>query len=460
MLSTFVRRTRIDAPAADVFRWHARPGALERLTPPWSGVQVVERTGGIEAGARVVLRMPLGPMHVRWVAEHRQYVEGEMFEDAQIEGPFARWIHTHRFQPDGDAASTLEDHIEYALPLGALGRTLGEAFTRATLEATFAYRHRITADDLRLHQAYSAHPFHVAVTGARGLVGSVLVPFLTTGGHRVTPLLRDAAQVGNESAQWDPATGRIDGALDGLDAVVHLAGAGIADRRWSAARKAEIRASRVQPTRKLSEALARMKPRPRVMICASAVGLYGDRGADTVDEHSAPGNGFLANVCREWEAATLPAVEAGIRVVNLRVGVVLSSAGGALAKMLPPFRLGAGGRLGSGEQYMSWIAIDDLVGAVLHALATDSVQGPVNAVAPEAVTNRELTKTLGRVLSRPTIFAVPAAAARLAFGEMADEALLASTRVAPTRLASSGYRFAHPNLEDALRHTLGKSRNP
>jgi uncharacterized protein (TIGR01777 family) len=324
------------------------------------------------------------------------------------------------------------------------------------LDSTFSYRHRLTADDLRLHQAYSAEPLHVAVTGASGLIGSVLCPFLTTGGHRVTRLVRDQAKVGNDAACWNPETGALTGVTGSVDAVVHLAGEGIADKRWSVARKAEIRDSRVGPTRKLSEALGRMKAKPKTLICASAIGFYGDRGAETVDEDSEAGDGFLADVCREWEAATAPATAAGIRVVNLRLGVVLTSAGGALAKMLPPFRLGAGGPLGSGQQYMSWIAIDDLVGAVLHCLATDALLGPVNAVAPEAVTNYELTKTLGRVLSRPTIVPIPAAAARLAFGEMADEALLASTRVAPTRLASSGYRFAHPNLEEALRHTLGR----
>jgi uncharacterized protein (TIGR01777 family) len=380
-----------------------------------------------------------------------------MFQDAQVDGPFARWIHTHRFEPAGPSACTLEDHIEYALPLGAIGSLLGDAFTRATLDATFAYRHRVTADDLRLHQAYSRQPLHIAVTGASGLIGSGLVPFLTTGGHRVTRLVRDEGKIGVGAAHWHPESGALTGIAGNLDAVVHLAGAGIADQRWTASRKAVIRDSRVGPTRKLSEALASMKAKPKTLICASAIGFYGDRGADTVDEDSDAGEGFLAEVCREWEGATAPATAAGIRVINVRFGVVLSAAGGALAKMLPPFRLGAGGVLGSGQQYMSWIAIDDLLGAILHGLVSDAVRGPVNGVAPEAATNYTFTKTLGSVLSRPTIVPVPAAAARLAFGEMADEALLASTRVAPTRLASSGYRFSHPNLEEALRHTLGKA---
>lgn len=454
-LETFTYRSRIEAPADEVFRWHARPGALERLTPPWSPVHVVERSGGLETGSRVVLRMWVGPVRLRWVAEHRGYVEGREFRDVQAEGPFAHWEHTHRFEPDGESACYVEDHIEYALPLGPLGRMLGDARVRAALEATVAYRHRILAGDIALHRRYSQSPLHVAVTGSSGLIGSALVPFLTTGGHRVTRLVRGEQNDG--AVRWDPQTGQIDAArLGTFDALVHLAGESIAAGRWTARRKARIRESRVQPTRRLCEALARLPNRPKVLISASAIGYYGDRGAETLDEKSAPGAGFLAEVCQAWEEATAPASEAGIRVVCLRIGVVLSAAGGALAAMLPAFRLAAGGVVGSGEQYVSWIAIDDLLGAILHVLQTDALRGPVNAVAPEAVTNRELTKTLGRVLSRPTIVPLPAAAARLAFGEMADETLLASTRVSPTCLAASGYRFRHAHLEQALRHTLGK----
>jgi uncharacterized protein (TIGR01777 family) len=442
-----------------VFRWHTRPGALERLTPPWSVVQVVERSGGIETGSRVVLRMSVGPVRLRWVAEHRGYVEGREFRDVQAEGPFASWEHTHRFEPDGESACYVEDHIEYALPLGPLGSLLGDSSVRAALEATVAYRHRILAGDLPLHRRYSQRPLHVAVTGSSGLIGSSLLPFLTTGGHHVTRLVRGAGQNGTGTARWDPQTGQIDAArLGAVDAVVHLASESIASGRWTDARKAKIRDSRVQPTLKLCESLARLPKKPEVLICASAIGYYGDRGAETLDEDSAPGAGFLAEVCQAWEAATAPARKAGIRVVSLRIGVVLSAAGGALASMLPPFRVGAGGVLGSGKQYMSWIAIDDLLGAMLHVLHGDTLRGPVNAVAPEAVTNREFTKTLGRVLSRPTVVPLPAAAARLAFGEMADETLLASTRVSPTRLAASGYQFHHAHLEEALRHTLGKLR--
>ena len=297
----------------------------------------------------------------------------------------------------------------------------------------------------------------ILVSGSTGLVGSALVPFLSTGGHEVIRLVRGRPQPGEAAVPWDPQAGTIEAAgLEGLDAVVHLAGENVAGR-WTAAKKARIRSSRVAGTRLLAEALAGLKRPPRTLVCASAIGYYGDRGDEVLREETPSGAGFLAEVCREWEAAARPAAEKGLRVVHLRIGVVLSPAGGALARMLTPFKLGLGGRIGAGSQFMSWIAIDDLTGAVHHALTTESLRGPVNAVAPRPVTNREFTKTLGRVLGRPTLFPMPAFAARLAFGEMADELLLASARVEPAKLVTSGYRFRAPELEGALRRLLGKS---
>jgi len=295
------------------------------------------------------------------------------------------------------------------------------------------------------------------ITGSTGLVGSALVPFLETRGHGVTRLLRPSTgvQAKENDVQWDPAATRVDStALEGRDVVVHLAGDNIASGRWTAAKKARIRDSRVQGTRVLCEAIAKLSQPPKAVLCASAVGFYGDRGEEVLDESSTPGKDFLADVCREWEAAAQPAADGGCRVVHLRIGVVLSPAGGALAKMLLPFKLGAGGKIGSGKQYMSWISIDDLVEVIHHAMVTEDLRGPVNAVSPTPVTNLEFTKSLGKVLSRPTLFPMPAFLARLAFGEMADAALLASTRVEPARLKETGYMFRHPGLAGALRHVL------
>jgi hypothetical protein len=299
---------------------------------------------------------------------------------------------------------------------------------------------------------------NVLVTGSTGLVGSALVPALTMEGHQVTRLVRSTPRPGQAEVQWNPETGSVaTPGIEDLDAVVHLAGESIATGRWTAEKKARIRDSRVQGTRVLCEALAQLAYPPQVLVSASAVGYYGDRGVEILHEQSRPGGDFLAHVCRDWEAATAPAVQRSMRVVNLRLGMVLSPAGGALARMLLPFKMWVGGVIGSGQQYMSWIAMDDVLGAIQHALITESLHGPVNAVAPHPVTNREFTKTLGRVLRRPTLLPFPAFAARLAFGEMADALLLASARVAPTRLQDTGYVFRYPDLEGALRHLLGQS---
>jgi uncharacterized protein (TIGR01777 family) len=459
---TFVRQVRISAPAADVFRWHTRPGALERLTPPWEGVKVLEQAGGIIDGSRVVLGIPMGPLQVRWVAEHRGVKAGREFRDVQLSGPFAHWEHIHRVVPDGPQACYLEDHITYALPFNALSNVLAGPFVRQKLERLFTYRHTLTRHDIAAHAAHCQKPpLHVLVTGSTGLIGSALAPFLTTGGHRVTRLVRATPSPGADAVPWDALTGRFEPAasvaLDGIDAVVHLAGDNIASGRWTDDKKAAIRHSRVQGTRLLCERLAALDNPPAVLVCASATGYYGDRGDQILHETSAPGTDFLSHVCRDWEAATAPAIQRGIRVVHLRLGMVLSPAGGALAKMLWPFRLGAGGVIGDGHQYTSWIALDDVVGAIHHSLYTNHLHGPVNAVSPQPVTNRVLTRTLGRVLRRPTAVPLPAAAVRLAFGDMADALLLSSTLVEPTRLLESGYAFRLPTLEGALRHLLGKT---
>ncbi|HYB72962.1 MAG TPA: TIGR01777 family oxidoreductase [Candidatus Sulfotelmatobacter sp.] len=297
---------------------------------------------------------------------------------------------------------------------------------------------------------------HIVVTGSSGLIGSALVASLVAGGHRVSRLVRGPGS-GADAIEWDPASGvREVALLEGLDGVVHLAGANIGAGRWTARRKAEIRRSRVEGTQRLCEVLGRLARPPKALVCASAIGIYGDRGDEPLTEESRPGADFLAEVCRAWEAAAEPAARAGIRLVRLRFGVVLSPAGGALKKMLLPFRLGAGGRIGSGRQYMSWIALDDAVGAIHHALTSGSLTGPVNAVAPSPATNAEFARTLARVLRRPALAPLPAFAVRLALGEMADALLLASQRVLPARLQASGYAFRFPDLEGALGHLLGR----
>lgn len=295
----------------------------------------------------------------------------------------------------------------------------------------------------------------ILVSGSHGLVGKALVRSLTADGHEVVRLVRGERAFGSPEVQWQPDQGRIDAeSLEGIHAVVHLAGESIASGRWTGDKKCAIRDSRVKGTALLSDALAKLSQSPAVFLSASAIGYYGDRDDELLNEKSAPGKDFLASVCVEWEAATRPAVEKGIRTVCARFGIILDTNGGALAKMLPPFRMGIGGRVGDGKQWMSWIALDDIVNGLKFLMVDGSVQGPVNFVAPNPVMNAEFTKTLGRVLSRPTIFPIPVFGVRLAFGEMGEALLLSSQRVEPGVLEDRGYKFLWPTLEPALKHLL------
>ncbi len=293
----------------------------------------------------------------------------------------------------------------------------------------------------------------ILLTGSNGLVGSALIPFLEKAGHTIKRLVRAGRAEYGEISWTPPGQGPNPASLEGIEAVIHLAGETIA-ARWTEKKKQAIRDSRVKGTRALVASLLQMKIAPKVLICASAIGYYGNHDAEVLREDARPGEDFLANVCREWEAATEPASPKGIRVVNLRFGVILSPQGGALGKMLLPFKLGLGGRIASGRQYMSWIALEDVLGIIQWSLTKESVRGPVNVVSPKPVTNDEFTRTLGRALKRPTLFPMPAFAARLAFGEMGDALLVGGVRVEPFKLVQSGYAFHYPDLEGALCHLL------
>ncbi len=295
----------------------------------------------------------------------------------------------------------------------------------------------------------------ILVGGSTGLVGTELVKYLTSRGHEVTRLVRKKPNSNERCVVWNPSQGTIDAAgIEGFDAVIHLGGDNIAHGRWTAGKKRLIRDSRVISTQLLASTLAGLSQPPKVFVCASAIGFYGDRGDDVMTEQSQPGPSFLSTTCCEWENATAPASKAGIRVVNVRIGVVLTPKGGALQKMLTPFKLCVGGRVGNGRQWWSWIALDDLVRVLEHATVTESLSGPVNGVAPGTVNNRTFTKLLGRVLRRPTIIPMPAIVVSVLLGEMGDELLLGSTRVVPQRLEESGFQFSYPTLEPALQHLL------
>jgi uncharacterized protein (TIGR01777 family) len=457
--AVFVKKSRFNAPVQDLFQWHARPGALERLSPPWDPLEVVRKDPGLDVGTHAIMKIRAGflPLKIKWVAEHTTCSENRLFRDKQLKGPFRHWIHTHTFTPDGDACF-LEDRIEYALPFPPLGPALGNTFIHGKLRRIFRFRHATLARDLADHVRHRDHrPLNILISGASGIVGSALIPFLTTGGHRPVCLIRDKSKTVKDDIFWDPEAGYIDRSrLNEIDVAIHLSGENIGQGHWTSKKKKKIIQSRNRSTRLLAKSLADMATPPKTLICASAIGFYGDRGDELLTEESECGPDFISGVCSEWEASATPAIDKGIRVVFLRIGVVLTPLGGALKRLLFPFQLGLGGKIGSGDQYISWVAIDDLIGAIYHAIYEDSLHGPVNIVSPNPVTNAELTETLGRVLRRPAMFPIPAGIINMLFGQMGREILLASTRVEPGKLVESNYRFRHAKLEAALRHLLGK----
>ena len=454
----FVRRSPMPVSPAALFDWHERPGAFERLTPGWQPTRVVSRSGGITNGSRVEVQVPVlgGLIHQRMLMEHRDYRAGTQFTDVMLEGPFTSWVHTHTMEPAPDGTSVLVDSIDYELPLGALGDAAAGWFVRGQLEQLFEFRHARTRADLEQHMAYDQLPrLTVAITGGTGMIGSALTALLRTGGHTVRWITR-RPDSGRGDIGWNPDAGTLEpAALKGVDAVVHLAGANVGER-WTDEHKRAIRESRERGTRTLVAALQAMPAAPSVLVSASAIGYYGDAGAKLLDESSPSGSGFLAEVCRSWEVETAPAAAAGVRVALARTGVVLTPAGGALAKMLPAFQLGLGGPLGTGEQWLSWISLEDEIAALYFLLMHPECSGPFNLTAPQPVTNAEFTRTLGEVLHRPAFLPVPAFALTALFGEMAKATILGGQRVVPTRLQEHGFRFRHPELASALRAELGR----
>ena len=454
-MATFHRESEMPCSADDLYRWHARRGAFLRLAPPWQVLEPVEAHGGIEDGARRIFRIHNGPVALTWEALHKDHIKGEQFVDEQVRGPFSTWRHLHRFEPVGEQQSKLVDHVDYKLPMGALGKAFGAKKTEKMLAQMFAFRHQRTGDDLRRHSSYDT-TLRVAITGASGLIGSALTAFLRTAGHEVIELVRDHDDVGEHKIYWSPKGGQIDKTgLENLDAVVHLAGENVAGR-WTDKKRARIVDSRVQGTELLSRTLTELDEPPGVFLSASGIGYYGDTGSDIVDEEGAAGTQFLSTVCQRWERATEPAAAAGIRTVLLRLGVVLTPQGGALEQMLRAVRLGLASRLGAGDQFISWIDIDDAIAAIEFLLGADDIAGPVNITAPEAVQNAALLDTIADVLSRPNFVAVPAAAMKLAMGsQFIDETALASQRARPTRLEEAGFEFFYADLEQSLSMKLG-----
>lgn len=443
MPSTREFRLELPDPVDVVFDWHRRPGGLARLLPPWQPVRIIQEAASLREGT-AVLGLPAGRL---WVAQHRPsgYTEERTFVDELASRPFVlpfRWRHRHDFRPHAQGC-TLIDQVESILP-------------DAPLRQMFAFRHRQLADDLSAHRRFAEFPrLTVAITGSSGLVGSALAPFLSTGGHRVIHLVRRPPS-GPDERHWNPDDPDI-ASFDGVDAVVHLAGEPIAGR-FSAEHMRRLRASRIDPTRLLAEAAAAAGV--PVFVSASAIGFYGaDRSDEILTEDSASGEGFLADVVRDWETAARVGAEREptMRTVQVRTGIVQSPRGGALGLQRPLFAAGLGGPLGGGDQWVAWIGIDDLLDIYLRAIEDPEMRGPVNAVAPRPVRQREYASTLGRVMRRPAVLPTPLIGPRLLLGAVGEsEVAGASQRVLPAVLSAAGHTFRFPDLEPALRHLLGR----
>ena len=467
-------RSSVPVSAARLFDWHERPGAFTRLSPPWQNVSL-ERNDGIRSGDVAVIRLGVGPGAIRWTAEHRAYTdacrrgdEACEFRDVQVSGPFAAWSHLHRALPETDSASTLEDDVRYELPLAPFSSAVAGWAARGQIERMFGYRHRVTREDLARHAQWDRQPWTIAVTGTSGLIGEALCAFLGGGGHRVVRLVRSREAVARwdrnrmeRAIYWNVDAGEID--VDGLaevapDAVIHLAGEPIFGFPWTNAKKRAIWESRTRGTQLLANALVALPTPPKVFLSASASGFYGDTGAEPVTEEAPGGEGFLASVCGAWEDSTEAAERAGIRTAHLRIGLVLSPAGGMLSTLGPFGQVGLAGWPGDGSAFWPWIALDDVLYAIHHLLRSD-LSGPVNLSAPSPATSRATIKALGRTLGRPAFASLPAPLLKLA-GEPARELALKSVRMIPARLRQSGFEPAYPTLDAALGHLYGKTAEP
>ncbi|MEI6273257.1 MAG: TIGR01777 family oxidoreductase [Phycisphaerae bacterium] len=460
-MSTLNQRSEMPVSADELSAWHFREGALTRLIPPWENARVIRTSGPLANGSLVVIELRKGPVKIHWYAIHDRVEPGKGFRDTQQKGPFHKWVHEHRFQQLESGKSTLEDCVNYQEPFPPLGRWFGAGFIRGELNRQFQFRHARTFNDLRRGaERPSRSTKTVAISGATGMVGRQLAGFLSCAGDSVRRIVRTTKGARDGDILWNQTSGEFDLAkLEGCDAVVHLAGENIAGGRWTEQRKKLILSSRVDGTRQLCQALARLKNKPKVLICASGVGFYGAGDDKQFDETSALGKGFLAQICKEWESATQAASDAGIRVVNMRIGIVISAQGGVLAKLLTPFLLGAGGPIAGGRQGMSWIALDDLLAAITFAIDNENISGALNATAPAPLSNRDFGRVLARVLHRPFLAPLPAFVVRAIFGEMGQELLLQGAFVQPKKLLEHGFRFDFPKLESVLRFELGRMKN-
>jgi len=453
--SSFSTKTVINSDICTAFRWHEKDGALMRLTPPWEKIELLEKDEGIDVGARCRLNVGTGFFSIPWQAEHIEYYKDKHFKDIQAKGPFSLWEHSHDFE-ETDGRTTITDTVRYRLPMHSLTAPFAGSFIRKKLQRMFAYRSNVSKNDIETIINYQSEPKNIIISGSSGAVGKALIPYLQTQGHKTTRMVRNEKQLCIGDVCWNPNAGTIDDKLGSPDVMIHLGGEPIGDSRWSNAKKLSIVDSRVRSTSLIAKTISEMENPPKLLICASAIGYYGDRGEEELNEESSAGKNFISHVCYQWEKAAEAAAKRGVRVVFLRIGVALTPTGGALERMYKPFSAGLGPVMGSGDQYVSWISMDDVLYAVTHIMETESITGPVNLTSPHPARWTEFADTLANVLNRPRFLKIPESLIKIVYGQMGEEVLLAGSKVLPAKLLESGFKFRYSILEDALRHLLGR----
>jgi hypothetical protein len=436
-----VYRSSFKGSPKELFAFYARPAVFQRMVPPWNLLKV------LSLEEEVSLKVRMWGLWRRWILKRVDIVPGSHLVDLQVKGPFSYWKHTHSFHAGPENSAVLEEEVEFRLFWG-----MGEKWARKKIEKVLVYQHETLKADQALLEKCPSAPLRILLSGSTGFIGKQLFSLLQLAGHEVVPLSRGKTGRG---IRWNPEKGEVpQEELEGFDGVIHLAGKNIASSRWTERLKKKLFLSRCRDTWLLSQALLRTKNSPACFLAASAVGIYGNRGEEPLSEESALGEGFLADLCKHWEEASGALPKKGIRTVRARFGLVISPEGGLLKRLIGPIKWGGGAILGSGKQYLSWIALDDLIYALYHLLVDKEIEGPVNVVAPEPLTMTAFMKTLGRHLHRPIWLKIGSGPLSMVGGEMAREMVLASQRALPKRLEETGCNFRYPTLDQALNHYI------
>ena len=461
-LPLFVHKAKFDANKKQIWDWYNSDGAFRRIMPEWEGIQPIN-AGRLVDGDETIFKVKMGPLRQKWVARHHSVVPGESFADRMIKGPFGAWNHHHEFESSSGQMTSVIDNVEYKLPLHIFTGWSAGFTVLPRMKQMFEFRSVRVANDLKQIQATAKlSRQRILVSGSTGMIGLQLCAFLEAAGHDVHRLLRPSTKLpsdvdSSKVVKWNDLTGEIlEGDMNGFDSIIHLAGAGIGDKRWSKKRLKLIRDSRIIPTENLAKIVAGLENPPKKMLCSSAIGFYGNRGTEVLDENSSAGNDMLSDLCKDWENASNAAKDAGINVIHLRTGIVMSPLGGALAKLLLPAKMGAGGPVGGGKQMQSWISLDDEIYAIHHLMMKEDSEGVYNLTAPNPVSQKQFAKTLGKVLRRPAFAPLPGFVIKILFGQMGKKLVLEGQDVRPNRLLESGYEFTHSELESCLRSCLGK----